>query len=156
MAEWSETGRPRMWQGLPWNFIIMSFLQPSTPPLSCRHFGEESLVERRFICGVAVLYFRYAEGSLLHLVCCFPCRGECVLWEGEVSWPCRHLLSHRISSYVSFILQGRGRKAFSNEGKWPANILMPIYHSGREGGNGVTLSLKKFLHMTIKTHFLPS
>lgn len=41
------------------------------------------------------------------------------------------------------------KKVFSEEVQWLANILAVISHLGGKGENGVILSVKKFLHMTI-------
>lgn len=71
-------------------------------------------------------------------------QGRACVLRGGVPPPCHHLLSHRASSYASRILQGRGKEVFSDEGKWPANILAPVYHSGGKGGNGVTLIISSY------------
>jgi len=124
----------------------MSFVQPSTSRLNCRHCGKESLAERRFICGVAVLYFRCAEGGLPRLVCCSPCRDERACWKGKchgpasIFCPTKFLPMSRVFCRVEV-------KKFS---LMKASDLQIFFHlSVTQEEKGEKLSLKKFLHMTI-------
>lgn len=99
----------------------------------------------RFICGVAVLYLSSARREVSCVGCAVPCVAESVHWKccGPVTiTPVEFLPQHHAFCMVE------GKKIFSEEVKWLANILAVISHLGGKGENGVILSFEKFSYLS--------